>query len=544
MHDPKPRTRPHQPPVQTLDARPRSAARSVAILADLRDPLLFPSPQRLSSRHRDLLGEGGWLQFTRQSMPTPPITAGKVGEALATGDFDGDGFDELVIGSPTASIDDESFVGMVHVVSFEPTSSGYPTTSVQFLEMAFFVSETERRPGYFGAALAAGDLDGDGFDDLAIGAPKWFAGPTSFGAVAVVYGGPLGLDLARKRVVSWSGSEAFGAALTSGDFDGDGLEDLAVGAPMTANAPGTNESGAIWIFVDNFDDSVRYEQDDLGYATEFLDHFGSAMTAGDFDGDGAADLAVGVPDEDIGTIEDAGAVFIIPGAQGTGPDPTSAVAIDQSDIAGVTVEEFDSFGFAACTADLNADGFDDLVSSAPREDVAGNTLAAAGIVHVLYGSATGLTTVGAQAWLQGDTGVALTEALDFFGWTLAAGDFDGDGATDLIAGAPAEDLAINGNQVEDAGAAISILGSPTGLVSQGAESWTQEDFGGNSSETEDYATWSLTAGDFNQDGVDDFAIGVPFDQSTSKVLVSLSGATVFRDGFESGSSTSWSSVTP
>src|SRR5919197_316629 len=135
----------------------------------------------------------------------------------------------------------------------------------------------------------------------------------------------------------------------------------------------------------------------------------------DFNGDGFADLAVGVPREDVGAVVDAGAVQVLYGS------PSGLTRIDQfwtQDATGSDpAEAGDEFGSAVATGDFNGDGFTDLAVGVPLEDV-GATLDA-GAVNVLYGSPTGLTATGDQFWTQDSTGVAdSAEAGDEFGLSL------------------------------------------------------------------------------------------------------------------------------
>ena len=118
---------------------------------------------------------------------------------------------------------------------------------------------------------------------------------------------------------------------------------------------------------------------------------------------------------------------------------------------------------AAARADFNGDGIGDLAVGVPFEDVDGNL--DAGAVNVLYGSATGLTASGDQFWTQNSTGVLDdAEAGDAFGSSLANGDFNNDGFSDLAIGVPSEDVA---GPVANAGAVSVLYGSATGLTDDG-----------------------------------------------------------------------------
>jgi len=186
------------------------------------------------------------------------------------------------------------------------------------------------------------------------------------------------------------------------------------------------------------------------------------VTAGDFNGDGRDDLAVGVRGEDA----DTGAVNVIYGS-GTGLSATAVADQfwhqDVTDIEDVA-EAGDRFGMRSAAGDFNGDGIDDLAIAVRLEDI--GAAAAAGAVNVLYGSPVGLSAVTPifdQLWHQDIGGVEdATQAGDSFGWSLAAGDFNGDGEDDLDVGVPGEDLGVVG----DAGAVNAIYGSTRGLNDQ------------------------------------------------------------------------------
>ena len=156
-------------------------------------------------------------------------------------------------------------------------------------------------------------------------------------------------------------------------------------------------------------------------------------------------------------------------------------------------------------ADFNGDGFDDLAVGVPFEDI--GVISDAGAVNVLYGSSTiGLSSIGDQFWHQDSPGILdRSETDDNFGYSLAAGDFNGDGFDDLAVGVRNEDIGTIG----DAGAVNVLYGSATGLSSAGNQFWHQDRPGIlDRAEAFDGFGWALVAGDFNNDGFDDLAVGV------------------------------------
>jgi hypothetical protein len=216
------------------------------------------------------------------------------------------------------------------------------------------------------------------------------------------------------------------------------------------------------------------------------------LATGDFNRDGFADLAVGVPGEDIGTIGSAGAVVALYGSAG-GLTTNGTQLLTQ---AGGATELNDAFGGVLAAGDFNQDGFADLAVGA-GEDV--GSVTDAGAVSMLVGSSSGLTTVGGRLFTQ--VGGAV-EVEDFFGDTLAAGDFDRDGFADLAAGARFENV---GSAI-DAGAVSVLYGSSAGLTRAGGRLFTQV---GGAAEVQDFFGSALAAGDFDRDGFADLAAGAP-----------------------------------
>jgi hypothetical protein len=347
------------------------------------------------------------------------------------------------------------------------------------------------------------DFNNDGADDLAVGVPLEDVGSAvDAGAVNVLYGSGGGLSSAGSQqfiqpVSATEPGDQFGSALASGDFDNDGFADLAVGAPLE-DVGGTTDAGAVSVLygsANGLTTTGARTFTQVGSAAEINDQFGLALAAGDFDNDGFADLAAGAPEESVGSIFVAGAVSVLHGSD-AGLTTTGGQLFTQPVSA---VEDDDRFGFALAAGDFDNDGFADLGAGAPTEDVGRTTNG--GAVSALYGTAGGLSTAGAQTFVQP---VSAVEAFDFFGFALAAGDFDGDAFVDLAAGAPFEDV----GSILTAGAVSALYGSAGGLTTAGAQTFVQpvsaveegDDFG-----------WAVASGDFNNDSFADLGVGAPFE---------------------------------
>jgi hypothetical protein len=367
------------------------------------------------------------------------------------------------------------------------------------------------------------DFDNDGFTDLAVGvAGEDIGGLVDAGAVNVLYGSAGGLTTARNQQF-WQGSggaagtaeagDEFGFALAVGDFNNDDFADLAVGVPFEA-VGATGGAGAVDILYGSAggltgNGSQLFTQGPGGApgTAEAGDLFGLALSAGDYNNDGSADLAVGVPFEGIGATAGAGAVDVLFGSA-TGLTGAGGQQFWQGagGVAG-SAEADDEFGRALASGDFDDDGDSDLAVGVPLEDLGG--LQDAGAVQVLPGSAGGLTGTGSQLFTQDSPGVPGTAAFfQEFGTSLAAADFNADGPADLAVGVPRHDSATGAGA--SVGAVTVLYGTGTGLDGAGSQLFTQDSAGVvGTAEEFDLFGYSLAAGDFNNNGSADLAVGVP-----------------------------------
>lgn len=397
----------------------------------------------------------------------------RFGSATACGDFDGDGYADLVVSAVGEGIGSRAFAGAIHI--FRGGRAGITTAGDRLWHQATLGVRGAAEVGDgFGSALAVGDYDGDGHLDLAV-AVLWedVGSVRDAGAVQVFYGTSSGLSVAGDTILSqrsagvYGQAEAldeFGAALASGDFDGDGRTDLAVGVPGEDIGRLKNAGSAVVFFgtVDGLtgSSSVPFHQNSPGIpgSPELNDRFGAAMAAGDFDADGIADLVVAAPGEALGDRQEAGTITVLHGASaGLGAVKVDAFSQSTPGVAGVA-EGFDRFGTAMAAADFDGDGVDDLAIGAPFE-ATGTTLEA-GVVHVLVGQRAGGLGGGALLISQGTGGVpGAAEAYDRFGWALETTDSNGDGRADLLIAASLEGL---GTRQQVGGITIAA-GSAAGL---------------------------------------------------------------------------------
>jgi hypothetical protein len=432
---------------------------------------------------------------TLQTLLTPGSGGGtnvatdRFGAAVAWGDFDNNGYDDLVVGAP----DDEVGTARSGAVFVFPGSSSGPRPG--FILTQSSSGGSNEAGDKFGFALAVGDFNQDGYDDLVVGAPYEDRSAADAGIIYLFNGSASGLGGGTfKDQSSASGNveahDHFGYALAVGDFNKDTYPDLAVSAPNEDGAGavsllrGSSTGLQAW--------AVKNQTHGGGTQTAG-DRFGDALAAGDHNGDGYADLFIGAPYEDLGSATDSGAVFLFKGSStgiGTGTY-FSQIAGGGSDEVG------DHFGAALALGDFNGDGKADLAVGAPDE--APGSAAAGGVFYIFAGTAGSLS---GYSQSQGDSGGDPIEAGDRFGKALAARDIDADGYADLVVGAPGEALLGSAR----AGAIFLYAGTPRNIET--GRRLTQQELG-SASETDDAFGAALAIGDANGDGKGDLAVGVP-----------------------------------
>ncbi|MBE1877672.1 FG-GAP-like repeat-containing protein [Myceligenerans pegani] len=385
------------------------------------------------------------------------------------------------------------------------------------------------------------DFDDDGHNDLAVGVP----GEDNRGAVNIEYhdGYFPHVPAIIHPPGDVEGGSDFGAALSCGDFDHDGVADLAVGAPQAR--PG----GRVYIYWGDTQRPLRsyvwFSQNNShvpGTASSG-EWFGFSLAAGDFNADGRDDLAVGIP-RDSDPEKQAGSVAVVYGsAAGWLNGPLGPVSLLTGGYKENPLENSHQlFGWSLAAAPLVAGGGDDLAVGAPATSVPGDgfnctweCILYAGRVYVFRSQVDSLLSY--QMLEASDFAAPAGQQFARFGTSLAAGDFDGSGGSaGLAIGAPDHDVP----GASYAGLVYVARGSGAGPVPEYDGVLEQSDAGG-AVETGDRFGTALAAGDLDVDGIDDLAVGVPGEDVKVGSSDAVDAGAVFVVYGSSSSSSYWQS---
>ena len=432
----------------------------------------------------------------------------RLGEQVASGgDHDGDGFGSVAMGTHYFDGAAGSDCGYVALASGAP---GLPSTA-----LGWSFETNQQDAGIDAVSANAGDVNGDGFEDLLLGLPRFDGSAADAGRVYLFLGLPNGLSVSAST--TWNGSQAgerLGQVVAGiGDVNGDGYDDVALGSPLHDGAGA--DSGRVRVYLGSQSGVGTSAHLTLSGASASAQLGAGLGGAGDINGDGFADLVVGAPGYSSGQVGEGRAQLHLGSVSGLSATPDWTLEGNQSGA---------SLGAQATGAgDVNGDGYADLLLTAPSWDTAASN---AGICMVFHGSPSGLATTPDGSLAGGAGGQYGTVAAPL-------GDINGDGFGDVAC------ATLIGN-----GIVKLLLGSSGGIPSSASATWTGD-------ASNDLFGQSISAGDVNGDGLADVFVGAPQGEkggtnNVGEVKLFLgttagpaSAASWVLDGTQAGSKFGW-----
>ena len=449
-----------------------------------------------------------------------------LGWSVTTGDYERHFQRDVAIGALDARLNGRGDSGTVYVVNGQPTT--LPDIDLLSPPAGVSVIAGAQEGDELGAALATGDLNHDGMDDLIMAAPggdgppgpgACFAGTGTrceSGTVYVLFGvfntPPPNIDLSAPpaNVVHIWGPQAnlsSNIVLATGDVDGDGFPDLVIAYP----SDGPTQGGAVFIVYGrnlpwgDIDLSVPQIGVDRIFGISLQDGLGTDLSVADLDGDGRADVVMSAPGFDAPSLSNVGKVYILYGtAARYGTVNLSSPPASMSTILGA--DQGDSLG-PSTVGDFNGDGRPDLILAAPSALSLGNARVASGEAYVFYTSIAQGTAINLLT-PPSSVPILWGAASEVLGMHLATGDLNGDGYDDLLM----QSELSKGSRTQ-AGRILAVFGSPTRWSSIDLTAPLPKTTAFYGADAGDRLGSAIVAADLDGDGLDDLLAGAAFADS-------------------------------
>ena len=413
-------------------------------------------------------------------------------EGISVGDWDGDGQDDMALGGLYTGNSD--YQGGLYLVDGAPYA-GY-AGQVSDNDYAYIDGGTYYN--YFGHMdPVSGDQDGDGSDDLYVGANDYYYGDGSGNyAAALFYGGSMGgtYDIADADVL-WSGSQSYGytEVLSSVDFDGDGQDDVVHGDYGNYNT----YEGFVYLFLgasiaSGSEYDLLTDADTYWYGDDGKDYMGSGLSGGDVDGDGYDDLFMSAGYGDQGTTN-SGSLYLIYGAATVSAAGTADSAASLT-LYGEGISSYFSHVTDPVIGDFDDDGTVDVAAASYTDQTAYVFLDVSALSGKIRADSADITIS--------------ASAPDYFGINLTAGDYDGDGYSDLAIAAPDyTSTYYSYYYADDAGTVFLFSGADLGTTGSYTDTDANASFDGTA--TGDLLGIAMSSYDWSGDGNDDLILAAP-----------------------------------
>lgn len=405
------------------------------------------------------------------------MTKGRFGSSLASGDFDGDGIDDIAIGM--AENLEPVGTGRVYVIRGRTDIEGLIELDEERSNYRSFYITGREEGDQFGEVLEFIDINNDGREDLVMGTPSGGEG----GLVDIFYGrdfpsffsqGVDSLPDPHSIIGSEGENDAFGSSFASGDFTGDGLVDMAVGAPEHSGT--ASFAGKTYLFEGTPSEFIPFPRGTLDLAVTtmtlkisssvLLEQSGKSLACGDFNGDGLDDLAIGAPSWAQSDQTNQGKVYLFYNDGERFQISNGFLPLSQADISFASLFSNQRFGTRIAFMDFDNYSSDDLVITSPYSSPDGRT--SAGEAWIVFGRSLDQAYTDPIYYMQWESNLGVyiqgQYSGDFFGSELEAGNFNGD---------LSEDVFFTGNAGInlDGKSAWGLFGSPSYQRLAAGQSW-------------------------------------------------------------------------